>query len=303
MELRHLRYFSALAEQLSFTGAANQVHVTQSTLSHQIKQLEDELGHKLFNRIGKRVTLTEVGQIFLEHVHSALGAVDEGVWALQKTEDVLTTGALRIGTTPTFNLHIIPTCVALFMEQRQEIFVSVAEMSAINMYDSLLAHELDVGVAYRPEKDIGLHFEPICNEEMTLAVGEHHTLARRRFVRMVELHKRRLVMLPRTFATRVMLEHCFEVAEIRPIVVAEMNAIGPMLEIVRKTEIAAIVPRHAAFSEGIRSVPIENPTPIRTPGLLWATDRPRSLATRRICTIIQSTVNLGSKRNTALPQH
>ena len=65
MELRHLRYFVALAECLSFTRAAERVHVTQSTLSHQIRQLEDELGQPLFDRIGKKVVTTEAGELFL----------------------------------------------------------------------------------------------------------------------------------------------------------------------------------------------------------------------------------------------
>ena len=68
MELRHLRYFAALAEQLNFTRAAETVHVTQSTLSHQIKQLEIEIGHRLFDRIGKRIVITEAGEQFLGKV-------------------------------------------------------------------------------------------------------------------------------------------------------------------------------------------------------------------------------------------
>ncbi|HWT37779.1 MAG TPA: LysR family transcriptional regulator, partial [Paraburkholderia sp.] len=79
MELRHLRYFAALAEHLSFTVAAQKVHVTQSTLSHQIRQLEDELGCLLFEREGRRVSMTEAGELFLERVRNALREVDEGV--------------------------------------------------------------------------------------------------------------------------------------------------------------------------------------------------------------------------------
>jgi LysR family cyn operon transcriptional activator len=71
MELRHLRYFVALAECLSFTRAAERVHVTQSTLSHQIRQLEDELGQPLFDRIGKRVMLTEAGETYLGYASRA----------------------------------------------------------------------------------------------------------------------------------------------------------------------------------------------------------------------------------------
>ena len=72
MELRHLRYFVALAEQLNFTLAAEKVHVTQSTLSHQIKQLEDELGSRLFERENRRVTMTQTGEAFLERARNAL---------------------------------------------------------------------------------------------------------------------------------------------------------------------------------------------------------------------------------------
>ena len=79
MELRHLRYFVALAEYLSFTRAAERVHVTQSTLSHQIRQLEEEVGQPLFDRIGKKVVTTEAGELFLGFAMRALKEVDQGI--------------------------------------------------------------------------------------------------------------------------------------------------------------------------------------------------------------------------------
>src|SRR5690242_14796897 len=72
MELRHLRYFDALAEALNFTRAAQRLHVTQSTLSHQIRQLEDELGHPLFDRTTKKVAMTEAGEVLRSHMVPAL---------------------------------------------------------------------------------------------------------------------------------------------------------------------------------------------------------------------------------------
>jgi len=71
MELRHLRYFVTLAEELSFTRAAERMHVTQSTLSHQIKQIEDEIGQRLFDRIGKRVVITDAGEALLPNATRA----------------------------------------------------------------------------------------------------------------------------------------------------------------------------------------------------------------------------------------
>ena len=120
MELRHLRYFVAVAESLSFTRAAERVHVTQSTLSHQIRQLEDEVGQVLFDRLGKKVFMTEAGQLFLAHAQRALREVDAGL-ALLRPEAGGLSGQLRIGATHTFNIGLIPECVALFLARHPTV--------------------------------------------------------------------------------------------------------------------------------------------------------------------------------------
>jgi LysR family cyn operon transcriptional activator len=295
MELRHLRYFVALAEQLSFTHAADKVHVTQSTLSHQIKQLEDELGCRLFDRIGKRVLMTEAGEAFLERVNNALREVDEGVWTVRKTSEELS-GQLRIGATHTFNVRIIPKCVAMFIERHPSVSVTALEMSGDAIAKGLLAGELDIGVTYKPQNTASLRFEALYNEEMVLAVGRHHAFAKRRFVRMVELHRQKLVLLPATFATRALLDECFRMANVEPVVVAEMNAIAPMVELVSMADIAAIVSEHAIRHENVHVIPLESPTPVRTPGLLWRSDTPRSAAARHIAAIIRTVADEANPR-------
>lgn len=287
MELRHLRYFVALAEQLSFTNAAEKVHVTQSTLSHQIKQLEDELGCRLFDRVGKRIVMTETGEAFLERVQNALREVDEGVWTIRKATDVLS-GEVRIGATHTFNMRIIPRCVSIFIEKHPSVRVTVLELSGDDIAKGLVSGELDLGIAYRPKDLDKLRFEPLYNEEMVLAVGENHPFARRRFVRMVELHLQKLVLLPQTFSTRLMLDECFRMANAEPIVIAEMNAITSMIELVSATSIAAIVSEHALRREGVRIVPLESPTPVRTPGLLWKRDKQRTPIASHFAAIIRT---------------
>lgn len=287
MELRHLRYFVALAEQLSFTNAAEKVHVTQSTLSHQIKQLEDELGCRLFDRVGKRILLTETGEAFLERVQSALREVDEGVWTVRKTSGTLS-GEIRVGATHTFNMRIIPRCMSFFIEKHPSVKIKVLELPGDEISKGLIASELDIGVAYRPPNLDALRFEPLYNEEMVLAVGEQHAFAKRKFVRMVELHMQKVVLLPEAFATRALLDECFRTANAEPIVVAEMNAITPMIELVSTTSIAAIVSEHAIRRDDVRIIPLESPTPIRTPGLIWKRDAPRSPAARHFAAIIRT---------------
>ena len=145
MELRHLRYFVALAEYLSFTRAAQRVHVTQSTLSHQIRQLEEELGQTLFDRIGRKVVTTEAGELFLGFATRALQEVDHGIATLKPSSRGLT-GQVRIGTTHTFNIGLIPECVALFLTRHPGVQVRVEELPADQIGERLQARELDIGL-------------------------------------------------------------------------------------------------------------------------------------------------------------
>lgn len=281
MELRHLRYFVALAECLHFTRAAERVHVTQSTLSHQIRQLEDELGQALFERQGKKVSLTEAGEIFRDHAGQALAIVDQGIGALKQPSTELQ-GEVRVGATHTFNLGFIPECVALFLHRHPNAQVSVEELSADGIQAKLRDGRLDLGIAYRPTTQEDLWFEPLYNEEMVLVVAEHHPLARRKRVRLVELHRQKLVLLPREFATRGMLDECFRACGAEPQVVAEMNTIAPMLGLVSRTEVACVVAANAvAGLPGLRTVPLESPTPVRTPGILWKRGRSEQAAQMR----------------------
>lgn len=268
MELRHLRYFATLTETLSFTRAAERLHITQSTLSHQIRQLEDELGVQLFRRVRRRVVVTDSGELFLSYVTHALSAVDQGASALKADASQLT-GSVRVGATHTFNLDLMPECVAAFLAQHPGIRIIVEELSAEAVDTGLESGTLDLGIAYRPLSGAAVRFEPLYNEEMVLVVAANHRFARRRRVRMVELHQQSLVLLPSTFATRQLLDECFAAAHAVPHVVAEMNAVAPMLGLVARTSLGAIVARKAAEAYGaLQVVPLEAPTPIRTPGIL-----------------------------------
>ena len=268
MELRHLRYFAALAASLSFTRAAEKVHVTQSTLSHQIRQLEEELGSALFDRVGKKVVLTDAGETFLAYASRALKEVDQGVGALKQVEEELR-GRVSVGATLSSNLGFIPQCVALFMKLHPTVHMTVQELSADNIVSQVRSGDLDLGISYRPAALSGLVFEPLYNEEMVLVVGAGHPLFKRRRVRMVELHRQALVLLSREFATRTLLDECFVASGAEPRVVAEMNTVSPMLSLVERIDIATIV-SGSVVPKGstLKAIPIESPTPIRTPGIL-----------------------------------
>ncbi|CAM3861876.1 LysR substrate-binding domain-containing protein [Bordetella tumulicola] len=287
MELRHLRYFLALAERLNFTQAAAQVHVTQSTLSHQISQLEDELGQRLFDRSDRRVTITAAGELFLTKAINALAEIDNGI-ALMNTLNKDLSGELRIGTTPTLNMEVVPRCIAQFTEDHPSVHILVEEETGDELISGLRAQRLDLVLAYRPLVLEGIVFEPLYTEEMILVVGERHAFARRRRVRMAELHRRELVLPPRKFTTRQQIDEAFTAVGAQPFVVIEMVSLAAILALVEQTALAAIVSRSAwRGRDGLYAIPLEAPTMTRMPGLIWVDGQPRAPAVAAFASIVR----------------
>ncbi|WP_137927050.1 LysR substrate-binding domain-containing protein [Cupriavidus sp. 2SB] len=269
MELRHLRYFEALAETLNFTRAAERMHVTQSTLSHQIRQLEDEAGQLLFNRVGKRISMTDAGEVLLAEITPALRQIDRAIRAVREDEQPLA-GEVCVGTTQSFSVQLIPQCLSTFLSLHPSVRVVVEELSADEIAARIAEQSLDLAVSYQPDHADSLFFEPLFSEELRLVVGGAHAMAARKRARMAELHGMRMALLSRRFATRRLLDDCFRAAEAEPQIVAELNSVAPMLELARRTDIATIVGSGAQPPDlGLKFIPLENPTPLRTPGLLW----------------------------------
>lgn len=273
MELRHLRYFVALAERLNFTQAATQVHVTQSTLSHQIRQLEVELGQSLFARTRRQVRLTAAGELFLPRAVHALGELDSGV-ALLSADATEQTGRIHVGTTPTFNIHVMPRVLADFSARYPSLHVTVDEDTAAGINKKVLSGHFHLAISYHPGDVPRLAFEPLCNEELVLLVAADHPLAGRKRVRMVELHRREMILPPSRFATRRLLDEAFASAGATPLVRVESDSITAMIATISQTQLATIVSRHAAQPDSRwRSIPLESPTPVRTPGLVRLRER------------------------------
>lgn len=291
MELRHLRYFAAVADQLSFTRAAEKVHVTQSTLSHQIKQLEDEIGLRLFNRIGKRVVITDTGEMLLNSVTKALREIDEGLQAVKGAASPLS-GTIRVGATHTFGISLIPSCIALFQSAEPTVGVEVRELSSSAVERALLGDEIELGIAYNPNNHAALFFEPLYIEDMYLVVSKEHRFAGRKRLRMLELHRQELVLSNKESATRQMIDSRFQSVGAEPIVVAEMNSVAGMLSLVRRAKIGAIVSQLAVSdADDLSIIQLDSPKPLRTPGLLWKTNKLQSAAVRTFANTIRAVVS------------
>jgi LysR family cyn operon transcriptional activator len=290
MELRHLRYFSVLAACEHFTRAAEKLFVTQSTLSHTIKQLEEELGMELFDRVGKRVALNKDGSQFLNTVARTLQELDSGIVNLRQSTSSLS-GELRVGTIHTFNIRLTPHCIAAFLKDNPTVQVRVLEGPAQDAESRLLAGELDLCISYPPKDPNLFWYETLFNEELVLAVPPDHPFAARRRIRMVELHRQPLILPPPGFGARHLLDSCFRSVNIEPTVIAEVNSFYPCLEIGRRLKVPVLLSYTAAEgAPGVQIVRIEDPKPIRTPVLLWRKDTPQSSAARAFAEIVKQTV-------------
>ncbi|MDN6882384.1 LysR substrate-binding domain-containing protein [Variovorax sp. CAN2819] len=287
MELRHLRYFLALAERLSFTQAAVQLHVTQSTLSHQISQLENELGQKLFDRSARRVTLTAAGELFLPQAAKALAEIDVGIALIGAPEKAFE-GTLSLGTTMTLNMGLVPKCLALFAHAHPSVRLVVEENTVDSLIADMRAGRLDLILAYRPLELEGLLFEPLYSEEMVVAVNQKHPFARRRRLRMVELHGRDLTLPARKYTTRMQIDEALRAAGAQPHVVVETSSIAGMLALVQQAPMATIVSRSALADHlGLVAIPLEGPSLQRTPGLLWPEGQVHTPTTAAFAAIVR----------------
>jgi len=171
MELRHLRYFAAVAEQLSFTKAAEILNISQPPLSRQIQELEEEIGTALFVRAANRIFLTKAGEFFLAEARKILQSAED---AARATKVIGDSGAnsLRIGCV-SFLLHsILPPFFERVREALPELHLDIRVMSTEAQERALRTGDLDMGFVRSWVRDEGLIFEPLVHERLTLICQE-----------------------------------------------------------------------------------------------------------------------------------
>jgi DNA-binding transcriptional LysR family regulator len=175
MELRHLRYFVAVAEELHFSRAAARVHVAQPALSRQIRALEEEMGLRLFERDRRRVALTAAGAAFFEEARSVLGDVDRAVETARRAARG-EHGALRIGYVPAGVFTGLPDLVRAFRRRLPGVDVRLQEMNPAMQVEALLADRVDVGFVRGPVHEPALAAKTVLEEPLVAALPAGHRL-------------------------------------------------------------------------------------------------------------------------------
>lgn len=286
MELRHLRYFVAVAKRLSFTHAASDLRISQPTLSQQIRQLEQGLGTTLFDRVGRTVRLTAGGRVFRQHAERALHEIASGTAALSELEG-LVHGTLTIGVFQSFNSSLLPPILAEFCASHPGIRVRVRQLPTREMEERLLKGELDLGIAYIRPVPARIEAEKLFDEPMMLVVGDKHPFAKRRHVDAEQLSDQALVLLTPEFPSRQLVAQWFEAAACQPHVTIEVDSPDAILATVKCSMLATIqTGRVAAMVPGLRCIPLK-PCITRTVAILWHSEGYRSAAARAVAAMIK----------------
>jgi DNA-binding transcriptional LysR family regulator len=196
MELRHLRYFLAVAEELSFRRAAARLHIAQPPLSVQIRQLEMEVGAELFSRAGHKIKLTDAGRAFFEHARQTLAQVNRSVTAAQQAAKG-ELGHLSIGCGTAAEFRVFPTIVPAFKRKWPNVHLSFHQLGTMPQIDAVRREELDLGFVWLPISTDEFDVEELSQEPFAALLFANHPLAAAPAVSIKDLSKEPLVLVSR----------------------------------------------------------------------------------------------------------
>ncbi|SMQ30390.1 LysR family transcriptional regulator, cyn operon transcriptional activator [Pseudomonas helmanticensis] len=269
MLLRHLRYLLAVADNGGFTRAAEVLHVSQPTLSQQIRQLEETLGVILFDRTSRTVTPTDAGQAYIECARRVLVELAAGKRALHDVKD-LSRGNLRLAMTPTFMAYLVGPIVRDYAARFPNIHLEIFELSMDDIEIGLADDSLDIAIAFDQVRNPDLESIPAFVETLGLMVGREHPLHDcQKALTSEQVAQLDFALLTPDFATRVCIDEYFTKAKITPKVVIEVNSVNTLLEVIRHTGVATILPEPIATQDrALHKLEMKDKAPQRGASLL-----------------------------------
>ena len=281
MLLRHIRYFLAVAEHRNFTRAAEALHVSQPTLSQQIKQLEDTLRVQLLDRSGRAIQLTDAGVAYVHYAQRALQDLEAGKRAIHDVQE-LSRGSLRLAMTPTFTAYLIGPLLEKYNRLYPNIALNILEMPQDRMETLLNEDALDVGIAFDDTHSPDIETQVLFVEALAMMVGKAHPCAKKRAaLTLREFEKEALVLLNEEFATRHYIDRYCRQHGVAPRISMEVNSISAVIELVQRSTLATILPAAIAREHReLRLVNLAPALPQRTAALLLRKGAYRTAAVR-----------------------
>ena len=193
MELYQLRYVLAVAEAGNFTRAAEKTNLSQPSLSQQIINLERELGHKLFHRLGRRAVPTEAGQVLLERARRIVLEVEDATKALKDSPTL--ERRIKVGAVQTLAPYLLPRLIERCQATHPNLAVDTHEDFRVDLVRGVVDGYLDLAIVPQPVKDPRISVEPLFGEPLLLVVGRTHPLATKPTIAAADLAAERFVLL------------------------------------------------------------------------------------------------------------
>src|SRR6266576_600682 len=266
MELHQLRYFCAVAETGSFSRAAEQSHVSQPSLSQQILKLEDELGARLFDRLGRSVRLTELGKTFLPRARAVLRELEAAKGDVDERKDSVV-GSICVGVIPTIAPYLLPPHLTFFTRQFPQARLAVVEEITPVLLERLRASSVDIAILALPIRGNEFETFPLLTERLFAALPKHHKLARHSSLSLKDLRAEPFLLLRDGHCFRDTAIAACDRARLNPQIIFESGQFSSILSMVGTGMGVSIVPEMAIDKRaGCRFVRIEDAEASRTIG-------------------------------------
>lgn len=272
MELRHLHYFVAVAEELNFSRAAERLHIAQPPLSQQIQNLEAELGVKLFERTKRHVALTVPGKVFLEKVRQVLQQVDQAIEAAQRANRG-EVGRLVVGFNSSATYSVLPKILRVFGDRCADVELDLHELTTTQQLERLHQSQIDVGILYLPIDSDKLNAIAVWQEALVVALPENHALVSRLEVSIKALEREPFIMPPHRLGGGLygQIVRFFQQVDFVPNVVQEAVQLQTAISLVAGGVGVTLVPASLQNLQrsGVVYKRLEEPTPEVAIAVAW----------------------------------
>jgi DNA-binding transcriptional LysR family regulator len=292
MELRHLRYFVAVAEEENVSRAALKLHVSQPGLSRQIRDLEEKIGFQLLERSAKSVRLTAAGKVFLTEAREVLQHADA---AVNKARAVAQggSGEIHVGYAPSLTVQILPPMLRKFQGEFPQVRVMLHDLSSEEMLAQLGAKKLHVALTVRPPGKTlrGLSFVELARYEMVAAVAPNHPLAKLKAITLQQVAPEPLIGLNRKDYPEAHAEtkRLFAAAGLKPNFAEEHEGGTGIIAAVEAGRGIALVPSSLACIVGtrVKLIPLKPALPPIPVGAVWLKENEPELVKKFIAAAVK----------------
>ncbi len=292
MNLDQIRNFYEVAIHKSFTLAAEKLYRTQPAISTQVRMLEEELGEKLFDRIGKKVCLTQAGELLLGYAERLLRLHDEAKLAISEL-NASPKGKILIGANEATCIYVLPQLFAVFKERYPEVQISIYRNFSKKVVDKILENQLDFGIVTLPVTGKDVHMIPIAEDELWLITSPSHPLASRTAISLNEIVPYPIIF-HKAGTTRERLMKQFGSLWEKLNISMELASIETIKKFVSIGMGISIVPKSYVLNESeegtLRLIRIKNLKMIRKLGLIYRKNRYLSRAAKAFLEVVEESL-------------